>query len=491
MTPKSNAATTAKNIVTSAAQKPIDLMIRINQILRAIFRAVKSTVGLLIILGIYSVIGAYLFRYLEGDEETVEIEQYSLNREGLLGNLTVVLQRGDLAEAHKLIISYEQQLKKFFEHGLNAEKMEQGPTWTFMGSLVYCITVYTTIGYGHIAPNTDGGRVATIIYALIGIPLCLIILADLGKLITRAIKFVWAFVRRFYYTGNCQKLRRKAAAGQAKFIRRKDSDEANDDDDVDDDEMGDDEKGEDVYEIDDEFNLPVPIALIVVLAYLFDGTFMYLGWEDWGYLEALYFVFISVSTIGFGDVLPNDQRMFFFSMFYIFIGLSLISMTINVFIEFFDELISNMKTKAGNFAKNRLGIDFEKIGSGGSGGSGEGSDKKNKSEDEVKLPPPQSDLTETHRQLETVSEQQNDDRDRSRSRSVSIENELEQTPDKPRSRSESQDECGDDSTDKSRSVSIEAEVPSHQPDSDRLSDYDTNVLLRKRERDSVHVPSDE
>lgn len=36
----------------------------------------------------------------------------------------------------------------------------------------------------------------------------LIILADFGKLFTRGIKFLWAFVRRVYYTGSCRKVRR-------------------------------------------------------------------------------------------------------------------------------------------------------------------------------------------------------------------------------------------------------------------------------------------
>jgi hypothetical protein len=46
------------------------------------------------------------------------------------------------------------------------------------------------------------------VYAIFGIPMFLILLADFGKLFTRGIKFVWAFVRRVYYTGSCKKVRR-------------------------------------------------------------------------------------------------------------------------------------------------------------------------------------------------------------------------------------------------------------------------------------------
>lgn len=65
-------------------------------------------------------------------------------------------------------------------------------------------------GYGHISPSTATGRAITIIYAIFGIPMFLILLADFGKLFTRCIKFVWAFVRRVYYTGSCRKVRKTA-----------------------------------------------------------------------------------------------------------------------------------------------------------------------------------------------------------------------------------------------------------------------------------------
>lgn len=65
-------------------------------------------------------------------------------------------------------------------------------------------------GYGHLYPTTITGRALTIVYAIIGIPLFLIALTDFGKLFTRAIKFLWSFVRRLYYTGSCRKVRKRA-----------------------------------------------------------------------------------------------------------------------------------------------------------------------------------------------------------------------------------------------------------------------------------------
>lgn len=67
----------------------------------------------------------------------------------------------------------------------------------------------SSAGYGHISPATNTGRAITIIYAIIGIPIFLILLADFGKLFTRGIKFVWAYVRRLYYTGSLRRVRKQ------------------------------------------------------------------------------------------------------------------------------------------------------------------------------------------------------------------------------------------------------------------------------------------
>lgn len=59
------------------------------------------------------------------------------------------------------------------------------------------------------------------------------------------------------------------------------------------------------FDIDDEFNLPISVAIFILLGYIFVGATLYYLWEDWGFFESFYFVFISMSTIGFGDYVPK------------------------------------------------------------------------------------------------------------------------------------------------------------------------------------------
>jgi hypothetical protein len=86
---------------------------------------------------------------------------------------------------------------------------------------------------------------------------------------------------------------------------------------------------------DTDDNLPVILPVVIFVMYIFLGGLMYTCWEDWGYLDSFYFVFISISTIGFGDFTPAHTKYFIVTSVYVFIGLSLVSMCINVLIELY------------------------------------------------------------------------------------------------------------------------------------------------------------
>lgn len=95
-----------------------------------------------------------------------------------------------------------------------------------ISSIINCFAITqkfsrVILGYGHISPSTNTGRAITIVYAIFGIPMFLIILADFGKLFTRGIKFLWAFVRRLYYTGSCRKVRRTVPVQVRSLIKER------------------------------------------------------------------------------------------------------------------------------------------------------------------------------------------------------------------------------------------------------------------------------
>lgn len=85
-----------------------------------------------------------------------------------------------------------------------------------MSSLCATEGASVSTGYGNIAPSTRTGMAATILYAFVGIPLLLMVLADLGKLFTRGIKWLFLSIRQFFRTGRCGKHKSKAPPPQVR-----------------------------------------------------------------------------------------------------------------------------------------------------------------------------------------------------------------------------------------------------------------------------------
>ena len=62
----------------------------------------------------------------------------------------------------------------------------------FKNSLFSAFTVFHFSGYGTIAPRTTLGRVVTLAYALLGIPLTLIYLSSTGGVLARVARGVFS-----------------------------------------------------------------------------------------------------------------------------------------------------------------------------------------------------------------------------------------------------------------------------------------------------------
>ena len=78
------------------------------------------------------------------------------------------------------------------DHGYDGEVDTWDYDWTFPNALLFTVTIMTTVGYGHISPKSDNGQLFTIIYALIGMPLLMMFLGNIGNLFGDGIKYSYS-----------------------------------------------------------------------------------------------------------------------------------------------------------------------------------------------------------------------------------------------------------------------------------------------------------
>lgn len=99
---------------------------------------------------------------------------------------------------------------------------------------------------------------------------------------------------------------------------------------------------EEIEDPDEEvINVPISLTLVIIAAYLFIGAVLFAAWNGWTWITGAYFSFVTLSTIGFGDLIPGWDQVgttvgnvkMAVSCFYIVFGLAVVSMSFNLMME--------------------------------------------------------------------------------------------------------------------------------------------------------------
>ena len=168
-----------------SAAKKSDKWSHMKLLLKWIIVHLFSTPGLGVLLVSYCLIGAFMFELLEQENNQNEIRKMIEFRNetvyGLVRIYSKSLSKDVLAKnVESLLKKYEDKvIDKVENNGYSGNEAEK---WAFYDCFFYCVSVVTTIGYGKLSPKTVLGQSITIIYAVIGIPIMLLFITNLGKL---------------------------------------------------------------------------------------------------------------------------------------------------------------------------------------------------------------------------------------------------------------------------------------------------------------------
>ncbi|GMT15056.1 hypothetical protein PFISCL1PPCAC_6353, partial [Pristionchus fissidentatus] len=277
---------------------------------------------LVVMMSLYAILGGFMFEALESEHEKQLVADAVHDMNGVIDDFVDQIVNVSLTETNETIRSdtLARYSKKFYKDMLltedrylgsawhKAEDLDLNVQWTVLAAMFYAFTLFSTIGYGSISCNTWVGRYISILYACIGIPLMLLTIGDLGELLQRKLcillRFIQSKLRCFQIRQSKEDLEKNETSNEEE------------------------EEEEEMEEV-----LPVWIAVTILVAYLcLAALFLYLGdmlgpqETDFSYAASFYFVFISITTTGFGDVMPNSIQFNPLCSLTFLFGLVLLSM---------------------------------------------------------------------------------------------------------------------------------------------------------------------
>ncbi|KAL1502473.1 hypothetical protein ABEB36_007609 [Hypothenemus hampei] len=255
--------------------------------------SVLATIGICFLVLGYTIFGAFTFMVLEGDlyqDTAVAASKTNPQTDNAISvlraetvsrlwsiteDLNILYKENWTKLAAEEVLVFQDALFKALKNsdsGLNSPTMsfyqQNVHKWSFSSSFLYSLTLITTIGYGPVAPRTPWGKLVTILYALIGIPLMLLYLSTTGDVLARSFRKLYGKI--WNRKSMLQKPQQKCPCSN-------------------------------------NIKVPFTICLLIVLAYICSGAMLFHRLENWSILEGSYFCFTSLGTIGFGDLLPGQN----------------------------------------------------------------------------------------------------------------------------------------------------------------------------------------
>ncbi|VDN51999.1 unnamed protein product [Dracunculus medinensis] len=191
-------------------------------------------------------------------------------------------------------------------------------------NLFFTATTLTSIGYGTNTPDSVAGRIFIIFYILIGIPLYLITLADLAKFCTEFLvrSYTELLKQKFNFFLKYRRWRTDHRRRQS-IIEILDIIIAG----------GEDEIAEFLWthlENAQFVELPFMLVYVLLLIYAIIASLIISKIEGWNIYDGFYFLMMSILTVGFGDLVPRNQKFALFTLILIIAGLILATTCIDV-----------------------------------------------------------------------------------------------------------------------------------------------------------------
>ncbi|KAK5853526.1 hypothetical protein PBY51_014671 [Eleginops maclovinus] len=335
----------------------------------------------------YAALGALLFKHIEGGDKDPVIEEYDrflLQIVSTVQNLTNS-DNVSYTEPKHIASEVKEQMRE-----LKATWLQSPKRWNFYGSLFFCCTVFTTVGYGEIYPVTLTGKVVCVLYAMVGIPLMLLVTLDVGDFLAILMSRIYVRIHTLFkllrsHTWSPWKARKKREEVSSNLaledgtyffsqdivvrepldirqvlhsqadVRHKSIHLENNKEIFEKlltrekllrkgpllrtiscpelDRLPPPPRGYAIWDFTglgngmEKLDVPFVLILFIVFAYIFLGGLILPLWEkEMKGFDPYYFCFITLTTIGFGDIIPMHPKYFMVTSLFLVGGIAIMSM---------------------------------------------------------------------------------------------------------------------------------------------------------------------
>ncbi|XP_042296918.1 potassium channel subfamily K member 4 [Sceloporus undulatus] len=219
-----------------------------------------TVLALFSVVLVYLVTGAFVFRQLEQPYERHQKVKVQAHLEHFLRLHQCVAAE----ELEDLIQQVSEAMGAGVDPVINSTNVNSSH-WDMGSAFFFAGTVITTIGFGNISPKTEAGRLFCIFYALVGIPLFGMLLAGVGDHLGSSLRKAIGKVEDIF-------LKWQVSATVVRVLSA------------------------------------LLFILFGCLLFVSLPTIIFQRVEGWTLLESVYFVVITLTTIGFGDYVAGDTK---------------------------------------------------------------------------------------------------------------------------------------------------------------------------------------
>ncbi|VDK79004.1 unnamed protein product [Onchocerca ochengi] len=299
-------------------------------------------IGLITLLLTYIAIGASMFMWLEADNELQNrrsklqkvLKLYSMIINETIsicmhdGNSTQSSVERRMRPLLSILSSTHEYDDRFtLNDQLWTDSEEELVTrWSFAASVLYALTVITSTGYDHVTPNTNPGRLFTVFFGLVGIPLMFITAADIGKFLSEiVIRSYTKLLELIEWIGSVTDAIRDYLKDDDDSIDsrkrrpisvKQQSDELADED-----------------EEEERVQLPIASYFGLIIGYCAIGSMLFNSFEKgpiWSFMHGVFFSFNTITTIGLGNIHIRNQLYLALVITYVIIGLAVITASLDL-----------------------------------------------------------------------------------------------------------------------------------------------------------------